>query len=244
MGTSRSSLTVVLSPHPDDAVLDAFSVLVAPEEVLVVNVFDGDPPPGPPSYSVRLCGASDGQAQMRRRRDEDRRALATVGRRGVSLGFLDADGRPADPTVEEIAAAVTEAVPELTALVAPVGIGSHPDHQLVRDAALRIASETGAALEFCADLPYAIAWGWPAWVTGDRPDPNLDPNVQWRKALDRLPGEPGGPIVERLSDGRLDAKERALAEYVSQLSMLGGGPHRRLARWALRYEVRWPFAAR
>jgi LmbE family N-acetylglucosaminyl deacetylase len=232
--------TAVLSPHLDDAVLDAFTVLAAAGDVAVVNVFDAPPPPGTAPYSMRLCGATDGAAEMERRQREDAAALATVGRAAVGLGLEDDDwrGRPLEAVT--IAAAAEPLVSDAGRIVAPVGIGSHPDHQLVRDAVLELGRRTGARIELCADLPYAIAWGWPPWVSGEAPDPNLDPQAFWQKALDRLPTAPGEPIVERLPDDLLARKRAAVELYESQLSMLAGGPHRRLDDWALRYEVRWP----
>src|ERR1700689_2859366 len=42
-----SAPALVLSPHPDDAVLDCWSLLAGDRDVIVVNLFTGLPPPRP-----------------------------------------------------------------------------------------------------------------------------------------------------------------------------------------------------
>lgn len=231
-----SAPTVVLSPHLDDAVLSACGALAG---AFVVNVFAAVPPPGPPTDALRLTGASDPVAQMRRRLDEDREALAVAGATAAALDLLEADARTEALDAAAVTTAIADVVPAARAVLAPLAIGRHPDHVLVRDAAFAL----GVPVWLYADLPYAITWGWPAWVTGEAPDPDLDPEVPWRRALDRLPAPPGAPEVDRLDGERLERKRRAVACYASQLPMLAGGPHRRLDDWALRYEVRWPIAS-
>jgi LmbE family N-acetylglucosaminyl deacetylase len=234
--------TVVLSPHLDDAVLSAFAVLDGPGDVLVVNVCDGLPPAGRASDWVRLCGGTDDAEQMRLRLAEDRAALAAIGRRAIGLHFLEADERPAEATAAAIAARASAAVPAAARLLAPVGMGSHPDHLATRDAALAVASADGAlALELYADIPYALRAGWPPWVSGAAPDPHLDPDVPWERALRRVPVDraPLAPTVTRLDAPARERKRRALACYASQIAALAGGPHRRLEADALAFEVRW-----
>jgi LmbE family N-acetylglucosaminyl deacetylase len=233
---------VVLSPHLDDAVLSVFTVLTDEPPPLVVNLFDGIPPPGPAPFSVRLCRATDAAAQMHRRRAEDADALARAGCEAVSLGVLEADSRPrgADPDLAELNRLIDEAVPTAGALHAPIGMGSHPDHLIARDLAFSL-SAAAIPLWLYADLPYAITWGWPAWVSGEASDPNLDPDAAWARAIERLPVAPDAlePEVVRLDEWAQARKRDALAAYESQFSMLAGGPHRRFDGWALTCEVRW-----
>jgi LmbE family N-acetylglucosaminyl deacetylase len=234
--------TVVLSPHLDDAVLSAFAVLDGPGEVLVVNVCDGIPPTGRASDWVRLCGGSDDAEQIRLRHAEDRAALATIGRRAVGLGFLEADERPADGDAESVAARLDAAVPSAARLLAPVGMGRHPDHFVTRDAAVALASaDVPLPLELYADIPYAIRVGWPPWVSGAAPDPHLDPDVAWERALLRVPVPRARltPTVTRLDAPARERKRRALECYASQIPALSGGPHRRFDDDALAFEVRW-----
>ncbi len=232
---------VVLSPHLDDAVLSVFTVLDGPGEALVVNVCDGVPSGGSATEWVRQCGGGDDAEQMRRRRREDEAALAVVGRPSVGLGFLEADERPLDAAPEAIAERAVDAVGVASRLIAPVGMGRHPDHVSTRDAALAMAARGGVPLALYADMPYAVRWGWPPWVTGDEPDPNLDPDVPWERRLSRVPVARDSlvPVVTTLDAAARERKARALECYVSQIAALAGGPHRRFGDYALGFEVRW-----
>ncbi len=236
----------MLSPHLDDAVLSAFTVLANAEaDVIVVNVCDGIPPSGRASDWVRLCGGHDDAEQMRRRHDEDRAALATVARTAVGLGFLDADERPPDATAEGILGRLRDRVDAAAGVLAPLGMGSHPDHLAARDAAFRLwSSEPGIPLELYADIPYAIRAGWPPWVTGAEPDPHLDPDVPWERALRRLPVPADRllPHVRRLNSLERARKSQALACYASQIPALAGGAHRSFDEAALSFEVSWSVA--
>jgi LmbE family N-acetylglucosaminyl deacetylase len=234
--------TAVLSPHLDDAVLSAFTVLDGPGDVVVVNVCDGVPPAGRASDWVRLCGFADDAEAMRARREEDRAALELIGCRAIGLGFLEADERAPDATPEWIAGRVDEVLPQAARVLAPVGMGSHPDHAAARDAALAL---TGAGreipLELYADLPYALRAGWPPWVSAAERDPHLDPDVPWERALRRVAVERErlSASVTRLDEDARARKARALECYTSQIAALAGGARRRLDAEALAFEVRW-----
>jgi LmbE family N-acetylglucosaminyl deacetylase len=234
---------IVLSPHLDDAVLSAFTVLSdASADVVVVNVCDGIPPSGPASDWVRLCGGHDDAAQMRRRHAEDRAALTEVGRSAMGLALLEADERSAEATCEAIVERIRDRVESAAGILAPVGMGSHPDHLATRDAAFRLWTEEPAlGLRLYADIPYAIRVGWPPWVSGADPDPHLDPSVPWERALGRLP-VPRDRLsagVRRLDRAQRSWKSRALGCYASQIPALAGGPHRTFADEALSFEVIW-----
>jgi hypothetical protein len=234
--------TVILSPHLDDAVLSAFAVLAGAGEVLVVNVCDAIPRAGRASDWTRLCGGHDDAEQMRRRHDEDRAALDQVRREAIGLGLLETDEREPEATPGRISERASGAVPAASRLLAPLGMGSQPDHLASRDAALAL-SANGAALplELYADMPYAIRVGWPPWVSGGAPDPNVDPDVPWERALRRLPlARPQlQAVVTPLDETQRAAKARALACYASQIPALAGGPHRCFTDEALSFEVRW-----
>jgi pimeloyl-ACP methyl ester carboxylesterase len=61
--------TIILSPHFDDAVLSCWHLLASAGEVLVVNVFAGEPPAGTLGWWDELAGASDSAAAVRQRAD-------------------------------------------------------------------------------------------------------------------------------------------------------------------------------
>ncbi|MEA2374670.1 MAG: hypothetical protein QOD53_1133 [Thermoleophilaceae bacterium] len=230
----------VLSPHLDDAVLSAWSVLRRPGEVRVINVCTAVPPPGPAPPWDRLTGARDAAERMRERLDEDREALAKAGRESVALGFLDAHYRDAPIDRDELTAALSAAVGAVSELWAPAGIGAHVDHVQVRDAALDLAGG-GPPIRLYAELPYAVRYGWPSWVTGEaRPDP-VDYDAWWTAAL---PG--GAPLpaaAHRLPAEEMDRKLDALRTYRTQWTALDMADIGLISRpVTLRHEV--SFAAR
>ncbi|HKP90457.1 MAG TPA: PIG-L family deacetylase [Thermoleophilaceae bacterium] len=223
----------ILSPHLDDAVLSAWTVLRRPDEVRVVNVCAGIPPAGRPPRWDRLTGAHDAAERMRERHAEDRAALAHAGREATQLDFVDAHYRdgPLDP--ERLLAALREAAGDAGELWAPAGIGDHPDHVQVRDAALRLAGE-GRPLRLYAELPYAGRYGWPAWVTGRASRSGLDVDAWFD---DFLPGGTSPPgSAHRLSPLELRRKMRAVDEYRTQRAALDAG-WRMGERRVMRYEA-------
>jgi hypothetical protein len=236
---------VVLSPHLDDAVVDCWAVLTGDGPVTVVNVFTGEPPAGEVSRWDRLCRASDSAQLMRERVAEDREALARAGRVPVNLGFLaEPYRRPRQaPGVAELDAALVAAVPAASAVLAPAAVGTvHPDHLLVRDHALTLAA-AGIPVELYADQPYAVQYGWPAWVTGDEPDPHLDPEVSWRAGGADLPEllTRERARVEALDEAAARAKLEAMRTYRTQFAMLDRGPVGQLSSPRVHaFEVRWP----
>jgi len=126
-------------------------------------------------------------------------------------------------------------------LVAPAGIGRHPDHVAVRDAALALADRAGTGLWLYADLPYATNLGWPSWVTGAPADPHLVPEAAWARVLGEV-ADPADlePVATRFDDEQRAAKLAAARCYVSQWPSLEGGPHARISNPAISsFEVRW-----
>ncbi len=180
----------------------------------------------------RTKGAVDGAAFMTRRLAEDRAALALagVGSR-LELGFLDAQYRdaPLDP------GAIRAALPPAERILAPAGLGGHPDHVAARDAALA----TGVPVTLYADLPYAARVGWPTWVTGEAPRQHLVPEARWELFLAAVPGRLSARALVLDAEQRA-AKEHAVRTYATQFEVLNGGPVNRLINPAvLGFEVRW-----
>jgi len=226
---------LLLSPHLDDAVLDCWSVLTAPAALRVVSVFAGVPAPGSVSYYERLAGARDSAEHMRRRIDEDARALAIAERTAARLGFLALThrrGRP-EPSFRALDAALAGHGPVST-VYAPAALGAgHPDHELVRSYALALARQ-GRPVRLYADVPYCVAYGWPAWVTGS--EPGLDIDAYWGPA-----GSRAGAEVVRLAPPAAAAKLAAMRTYRSEFAVLDRGPLRQLSNPAVHgFEVFWP----
>jgi LmbE family N-acetylglucosaminyl deacetylase len=158
--------SAILSPHLDDAVLSCWHVLSQSGEVVVVNVFAGVPASlDGPAWWDRYTGATDSPERARERIDEDRRALALAGRTAVNLDLLDEQYREADQPPAPPTAQLERLLAPGTRIYAPAAFAIHPDHTLVRTAALELRIK-GFVVSLYADLPHAIAHGWPAWVTG------------------------------------------------------------------------------
>ena len=236
---------IVLSPHPDDAVLSVGAALVqrvaAGHEVVVVSV----------------CTLT----QDPTRPDEDRAALGSLGVTALHLHLLDAPVRGVARTWAGLCGgfddvAFTDLVTQrFTALKssellhpragveiwAPLGCGAHIDHRAVSDAAVAVF----ANLSLYEERPYArrrgavaAAWrrrGAEILVEGDDHD-NVDDDL----FFDRLMGAPPPllastttPLSVRLpnqqswrrcalpvDDAARHARQRAIALYASQAPLL------------------------
>ena len=243
---AASAPTVVLSPHLDDAVLSAWSVLTEARDVVVVNVFAGVPEPGSPPRWDRMAGARDRREHMLERLDEDRAALALAGRSAVYLPFLDGHYRTDEPASEELASAIDAAVPAASMLYAPAGIGNHADHLLVRDIAVTLSRRLRLPLSLYAELPYAARFGWPTWVSAAPADPRVVVDADWELSLGSA-GQRRSALaarVNRLDDAQMAAKLAALKRYRTQFSLLNQGPLGLLEHpLVLPWEVAWSVEA-
>jgi LmbE family N-acetylglucosaminyl deacetylase len=215
--------TVVLSPHFDDAVLSCWHVLASAAEVLVVNVFGGEPAAGTLGWWDRLAGATDSATAVRTRIEEDRQALALADCTAVSLPFLDSQYRQRDRASGEIVEALRGVVGADARLYAPAALGDgHRDHRAVRAAALALHAE-GAELELYADLPHAAVLGWPTWVLTGGSTKFADPaGERWASQLKAtgIPGERMAAAAHRLPDEDHARKLAAVLAYRSQMAPL------------------------
>lgn len=222
----RDAPTVVLSPHFDDAVINCWSVLTGADDVRVVNVFAGAPPRGSTTLWDRICGAGDSSAHMQARVGEDLEALQRAGRTAINLPFLDSQYRRRRPSLARLDAAVAEAFPTAAAVYAPAGLGFEPhlDHVLVRRLALA-ASRKGIPVHLYADVPYAVNFGWPAWVTGTAADERLDVDAFWERLERDVPSIPSLREAEvvRLGPEAAERKLEAMRAYRTQFAALDGG---------------------
>jgi LmbE family N-acetylglucosaminyl deacetylase len=229
---------VVLSPHPDDAVLGAWTRLRA-GDARVCNVCTAVPPPGTLSDLDRLFGVDDSSDLVARRLTEDAAALQLAGCDGAdALGFLDHQYRltPIAPT--QLGLAVARSTNDASWLCAPAGIGANPDHVAVRNAALAIARERGTPIELYAELPDAVPFGWPGWVSGRSARPYLVPDARWTNDLPSNVALEPRPIA--LDAAEIACKLRALECYLTQLAALNAGPLDRITHpEIIGFELRW-----
>jgi len=239
--TGPTDRPVVVSPHLDDAVLSCGGLL-AGSPGHVVTVFCGVPPEGlaAPMWD-QLTGARDPAARMCDRLAEDDAALAALGATTDRLGLLDEQYRSEPVTVDAVAAALGPALSGVTVLHVPSAVGGHPDHVLTRDASLASAPPS-AEVWLYADLPYSLAFGWPAWVDGREPDPLLDP-TPWladELAAAGVDVDARSAVVRALSDGEAARKRAAVSAYASQLPALDALCGARLTDpVASRFELAW-----
>ncbi len=214
---------IILSPHFDDAVLSCWHLLASAAEVVVVNVFAGEPPAGTLGWWDGLAGATDSVAAVRARVEEDRRALALVGRTAVNLPFLDGQYRQADRAPGAIVEALRAVGVVGARLYAPAGLGyNHRDHAAVRAAALALHAE-GAEVELYADLPHATVLGWPRWVLDGVSSTVADPVAErWASQLETtgIPAERMSAAAHQLPAEAHAGKLEAVLAYASQTATL------------------------
>lgn len=233
---------LLLSPHLDDAVLDCWSVLTADREVTVINVFTGLPPAGSRTYWDSIAGFDDSQELFRARITEDREALALAGRSPMNLPFLEGQYRVArrPPFFSELDALIAERAPECSRVYAPVNIGvMHSDHRLVLGYA-RVLAAQGIEVQLYADVPYAVQYGWPGWVTGEPADPHINVDAFWESDLTALGLAGPDATVVRLDQEQARAKLAAMRTYRTQFPTLDRGPIGQLSNPRVHsYELFW-----
>jgi LmbE family N-acetylglucosaminyl deacetylase len=218
--------SIILSPHTDDAVINCWSVLASDADVGVVNVFTGVPPPGSTTLWDRICGAGDSAAHMNERVREDVQALAAAGRVPTNLGFLDSQYRRRRPSTARLDATLAKVIPSAGAVFAPAALGfePHPDHAAVRRLALVLA-RSGIPLRLYADVPYAVPFGWPYWVTESRAAKRIDVDALWHRLSREVPGVCAlrDAQVVRLRPAEAERKLTAMKLYRTQFAALDGG---------------------
>jgi LmbE family N-acetylglucosaminyl deacetylase len=248
MALDRTAPGLILSPHPDDAVLSAFALLTGPAEVTVLDVFTALPEPGTLGSFDPLFGAEDSHDFMKRRLAEDAVALESVGRSAEHLGMLDEQYRIGPFAADVLAGLLDVRIGAGQWIAVPAGIGAHPDHVGVRDVGIEVARRAGVDVVLYADLPYAIWMGWPSWVTGVPPRPYLVPDARWHRdlvtvAVDSVEQD----LVRRpvaLDPPSVERKVRALECYETQFAALNVGPLERLRNpEIIGFEAYWDLRA-
>lgn len=218
----RKSNWVFLSPHLDDAVLSCGGIIWEltrqGSRVEIWTVCAGDPPeePRPPFARSLEQRWQTGPESVAARRIEDRAACARVGASAVHFDLPDCiyrrlpDGRPLVngeddlwqplpegeiPLAERLAEQIKTRLEANCRLAAPLGLGDHIDHRLVRAVALGL----NIPVYFYPDYPYAA-----------RPGADIQKY--------RLPGWRRRGFS--ISPAALDAWRSAIELYPSQISSL------------------------
>ena len=170
---------VSLSPHLDDAVFSCGGLIArqvsSGDAVPVLTVCSGDSPVGeltPFAYELHRRWGGAG-SPMAARRAEDLVACGRLGASVVHYPLVDAiyrrtpDGQPLydseqaifgtlhpsdEARLEELSAALGQALPGEAEVYSPLGLGRHVDHRLTR----RAAEQMGRRLWYFRDLPYDV----------------------------------------------------------------------------------------
>ena len=157
--------TVVVSTHLDDAVFSCYGA-IGPD-VTVLTVLAGIPPARTVGAWDARGGVQDSSEHVEERREEDLRAIARSGAGVVHLDFPDAQyaaaGHVKAPSLDALVRALRQHLHGATLVYAPSALSARTlgllrrlrrrrsDHELVRDAVLRVRPDA----VLYADLPYA-----------------------------------------------------------------------------------------
>ena len=170
---TREPLAIVLSPHLDDAVLSLGGLIdkAGPGRSLVVTFMAGTPvSPLGTDWDGR-SGFTDSTVAMKSRLAEDRLAASMIGASVRHYGYLDFQYRTdtdskkeaalKDRIKRDIETLIDENHDKDVSIYGPAAFGPggtpHPDHQLLHDAFMAVATEAGkpAARYFIyEDFPY------------------------------------------------------------------------------------------
>lgn len=224
---------VILSPHLDDAALSCGGLLHALQgrvSTLVVSICCGTLRVPSADGSSKLAHRR-GHVSPHMRRCEDITAMHSVNADFVHLSFADGIYRRSPLTgkliyrnererwvaprvedaahIEELHLVLRRLCLDLgdILLLSPMGIGSHVDHQITAQVAVRLAA-AGASLLFYEDFPYVAD---PDIGRGDRDGP--------RQALVRLGLAPARHFAVPVD---VDGKMTLLRHYATQVPALFG----------------------
>jgi LmbE family N-acetylglucosaminyl deacetylase len=165
---TSSTLSVVISPHIDDAILSAGGWLLSmPGYKVVVNVFAGIPSAGMRTHRDALSGCSSSRAAMQLRHLEEKEIMSKLGVEFINLKFLDGQYRqqPHSANMTAIIESIQELLRDLKAqhpghncliVLAPSPLSTtHSDHTIASHAVMQIAEHSSwIHLLFYSDFPY------------------------------------------------------------------------------------------
>lgn len=246
-----SAETLIVAPHPDDAVLSAYTLLNSEPRPDVLNVFTGVPEPGLLSHEDRLSGYADSGSMMQARIAEDREALDRFNIEPTNERLFDAQYQEefaspwAGATInQDLAPYIRCYISQAGVVYLPAGIGGHRDHVAVRDTALAIIAEAPeVTARLYAEIPYACWYGWPEFVSGEGSEArSLDLRYYWSHYLPEK--GLGDRHVVGLDEAERRAKLDTIKRYISQFDKLNQGQLGFLEdSETLAYEVFWDVVA-
>lgn len=210
---------LILSAHPDDAILSATYLLKDCGKAL--TLFTGSPDrEGFLSRWDDGSGFSTSHEASVIRGQEDRSAFAEYGLTVRQLGLPEFEYRSAGAATVNWRAAlsiISSEVAGVDAIAIPMGIGSHPDHIICRELALStiLKLDSPPAVHFYADYPYVRL--------GDSSIALADAD----RVIDRMNGKYGkflggkyGMVTTTLDQQSIVKKRAAIGCYASQIGPL------------------------
>lgn len=175
---------IYLSPHLDDVALSCGGLIweqaQAGNSAEIWTVCAGDPPPGPlsPFAESLLARWQTGLAASALRRQEDLLACRAIGASAVHFPVPDCIYRAGSSAsnhwyaseqaifgdlhpeeahlVDSLSQEIASRLPVGASLVAPLALGGHVDHRLVRQVVERLESHHRLLFWFYADYPYVL----------------------------------------------------------------------------------------
>jgi LmbE family N-acetylglucosaminyl deacetylase len=227
--------TLLLSPHLDDAALSCAARLQSGTVAEIVTVFAGLPTADAPlsDWDI-LTRAGNPRQRMVERRAEDTAAWVSVSQAFRHLDYVESEAALDFNVLTRDLAALAR---PYDLLLAPAGLGRHPHHLLVRDAALAAVGPDTKIILY-GELPYAAFFGWPT------SDADLDVEGHWRRNIaGSISGALLRPTTMKLTNEQLAWKLALLAHYPSQVPAVSGGCLRLFETTILlHYEVEFEMA--
>ena len=147
--------TYILSPHFDDAAVNCYSVL-SKSGVSVITVF-GAAPTNLKTTTLWdiICGVPNSHKMMLQRSAENKQALSGYRVKLIDLDFLDNQYRKNSLSKKDIARTLDAVIPNQATIFVPLALSRlyrHPDHIMVREAALTLTKNRSIILY--PDMPY------------------------------------------------------------------------------------------
>ncbi len=164
---NQKPLAIILSPHFDDAILSLGGFLAAgPYRFEAVTIFGGKPAKPMVTYWDQLSGFKNSTEAVTKRIKENARAIETSGAVIKNYDYLDSQYRQGQnqgletAIIKTIKSLIPDSATERVSIYGPATFGpkiTHPDHQLLHDAFLKVAKENKQSnLHFFIyeDFPY------------------------------------------------------------------------------------------
>lgn len=212
---------IFLSPHYDDAVYSCggtiYDLVQSSNEVIIYTLMAGIPtsPPDTPVLRDNHSRWQAGDNPIQVRRLEDKTATDILGAKTRYFDLLDCiyrvvDGEPLYPTEASLWTNIhpkdtvycrlqTIKIEPNSIVYAPLGVGEHVDHLLVRNWGWKLAQKTNFTVKFYIEYPY------------------LRSRQSVEKAYHAMP-EKLNSIKNHISEVALQKKIEAMTAYKSQIA--------------------------